>query len=174
MATYNASNASVLVFTFKEGLLSRVAHDLQLSVRDFTIELDESSFAVQAAVDPASLRVVCCMKRGVEAPGTLSAGDKQKVIEYTNKDVLHPRQHRTIGFRSTSVHKAGDGFVVDGILSLHGVHKAISTRVTRAGGGYTTSFDINQPDYGIEPFSAMFGAMKVKPVVRVKVTVPAS
>ncbi len=52
-------NARITVFTFKQGLLSRVAHDLKIAVDD--VELDEQ---LNATIDPRSLRVVCAMKKG--------------------------------------------------------------------------------------------------------------
>jgi hypothetical protein len=170
MATFNASNAELLVFTFKEGLLSKVAHDLKLTIGDFTIDFDEARSAISASAKADSLAVVCCMKKGREVPGTLSDGDKAKVLEYTRRDVLHPARHDTISFTSSSVQPVNGGYTVEGTLSLHGVVRAISVRVSQDGGALTASFDLDQRDYGIKPFSALLGAMKVKPVVTIKVT----
>ncbi len=174
MAIYNASNTELNVYAFKAGLLSKIAHDLKLKFEHFQIDFDQDNFSIEASVDPASIAVVCCMKKGVEARGALSAADKKKILEYTYKDVLHSKRHTSISFRSSSVDKAGKGYTVQGTLSLHGVGRHIAARVTRAGDKLTTRFDINQPDYGIKPFSAMLGALKIKPVVTVEITVPVS
>ena len=53
MARYDASNAKVQVFTFKDGLLSAMAHDLKLEVTRF--ELDSEGVST---FDAGSLRVV--------------------------------------------------------------------------------------------------------------------
>jgi hypothetical protein len=38
--------------------------------------------------------------------------------------------------------------------------------------GTTAEFSFDQRDFGLKPYSAMLGTLKVKPVVRVKVTLP--
>ena len=55
MPRYDASSAKVLVFTFKEGLLSAAAHDLKLEVTKFTVDVEGTS--VRAEFDATSLRV---------------------------------------------------------------------------------------------------------------------
>src|SRR6266498_3740801 len=71
MPTYDAQRAQCLVFTFKEGMLSALAHDLKLQVNQMTIDVDEKARAIDARFDAKSLRVVTVMKKGVEAPGEL-------------------------------------------------------------------------------------------------------
>ena len=63
MARHDASTAEVLVFTFKEGLLSPLAHDLKLRVTRFSLEVAETSDSVAAEFDPRSLVVLTAMKQ---------------------------------------------------------------------------------------------------------------
>jgi hypothetical protein len=69
MPRYDASSAKVLVFTFKEGLLSAAAHDLKLEVTKFTVDVEGTS--VRAEFDATSLRVVTPMKDGRENDGSI-------------------------------------------------------------------------------------------------------
>ncbi len=172
MPTYDARTSECHVFTFKEGLLSKVAHDLKLEFKRFSIELENDSPSLRATVDPSSLQVVCVMKNGREAPGTLSERDKATVLKYTRKDVLHPERHPEISFQSTSMEPSHEGFRVTGTLTLHGVSRSIQAAVVRDGDRLTTTLEIHQPDYGIKPFSAMMGTMKVKPDVTVRIAIP--
>ena len=66
MPTYGPRDAEVLVFTFKHGLLSAMAHDLKLRATSFEVEVDEEHRRVRAKFDPASLRVVSAMRDGNE------------------------------------------------------------------------------------------------------------
>jgi len=66
----------------------------------------------------------------------------------------------------------GEGYAVEGELTLVGRSRPVSARVTRAGAQLVTEVRLNQPDFGIKPFSAMFGTLKIQPHVIVRLTVP--
>ena len=66
MIEYDASSAQCLVYSFKEGLLSKLAHDLKHRVTRFSVRVDEQTRAVEAEIDARSLRVECVMNDGVE------------------------------------------------------------------------------------------------------------
>ncbi len=162
MTTYDQSNAECRVFTFKEGLLSAVAHDLELDVSRFSVEVSEDGTSISATFDASSLRVVDAMVDGQRSPGAVSAKDKQKIESNILDAVLHSKKHPQIRFESTSVSDAS----VVGKLELHGRSREL--RLARDGDTVTAT--IHQPDYGIEPFSAMFGALKIKPNVEVRLS----
>jgi polyisoprenoid-binding protein YceI len=150
---FDERSASVHVFTFKDGLLSAVAHDLELRFERFTIEASES--AVKATFDLASLRVVRAVP---DAMPRAFHGEIEKNIE---RDVLQTRKFPEATFVSTSI--AHDEVV--GTLTLHGVAREV--RVVRSGmGGHAR---IDQRAFGIKPFSAMMGTLKIKPEVRIEV-----
>jgi hypothetical protein len=67
---------------------------------------------------------------------------------------------------------AGDGFAIAGTLSLHGRQKRVAGTAVRTGGKLCLELTLHQPDFGIKPYSAMLGTLKVKPDVRLKITVP--
>lgn len=172
MPTYDSTAASCHVLTFKEGMLSAIAHDLRIRVERFTIEIDEAGEHIEARFEADSLRVDCAMKDGREAHGTLSDGHKRDIESNIAKDVLHTRRHPTIVFRSTRIHGEGDERSIEGILGLHGVERPVKTTARRVQGRWTAEVSIHQPDFGIAPYRAMLGTLKVKPVVRVRVSVP--
>ena len=171
MATFNASDATVTVYTFKDGLLSKVAHDLQVSATSFSINADTQNISAQ--LDPRSFRVDHCMKQGKPAHGTLSAGDKKKIEGNIVKDVLNSRRFPQITFVSTEVTKDGDNFSIKGELSLHGKKRSLNISARRQGDRLCAEFWIHQPDFGIRSFKALMGAIKVKPDVKIVVSTPA-
>lgn len=171
MARYDASTATCHVFTYKEGLLSKLAHDLKIEVTSFTI--DASADAIEASFDPRSLRVACCMKDGREAPGTLSDRNKRTIEDSIAKDVLNAKRHPKITFTSTRIDPRDDGgFDIQGDLALHGARRPVSLRVTREGGALQTRVRLHQPDFGIKPYQAMMGTLKIKPAVEVTLSLP--
>jgi len=128
---------------------------------------------VRAELEAGSLRVVCAMKDGRERPGTLSADDRAKVEENLAKDVLHVRKHPTIRFESRRVERTDAGARVSGELTLHGVTRPLTVQARREGDAWVVETTLHQPDWGIKPFRAALGALKVKPDVRVRLRVPA-
>ena len=172
MLCYDGPPARCLVFTFKEGLLSKVAHDLMLRVRNFRIDLDPEGLAVSARFDACSVEAVCAMRDGKEAPGLLADKDLRDIEGRMAKDVLRPAQHPEIRFRSTSAEPADEGYLVQGVLSLRGRQRRIRFHARPEGDLLVAEARVDQPTFGIKPYSALLGALKVKPVVRVRFELP--
>lgn len=160
------------VLTFKEGLLSRVAHDLKLRVHRFGVDGDASTRRLTATADPASLRVVCAMLAGRESPATLSASDCRKIDQSIATDVLEATRHPTIRFQSEPITVDGDKARIDGVLTLHGVSRPLHLDATRTDGTWYARVALHQPDFGIRPFTALMGTLRVRPEVTVVLRIP--
>lgn len=172
MPSYDASNAECFVFTFKEGLLSPVAHDLRLRVTRFSIEVAASQGTVVASFDTNSLSVDCPMKDGVENPNALSAADKAKIAGQIREDVLNATKHPQATFRSNAVSARTDGgYDVSGELELHGVTQALTVATHLVDGRQQLELELHQPDFGIVPFRALLGTLKIRADVTIRVTV---
>lgn len=167
MARFDAASAQVSVFTFKEGLLSAVAHDLELRLTRFTIE--EAEGQLTADFDAASLRVVCAMKDGRPSPGTLPAFAHGEIEKNAAADVLDVRRHPRIAFVTSEVR---DDAVV-GQLTLRGETRRVEGRRRDEAGRRVAEFRLDVRDFGIKPFSAMLGTLKLKPEVVARVSLPA-
>jgi hypothetical protein len=172
MARYDAYNSECLLFSFKDGLLARLAHDLKLQVERFSIEVDDTTHQIKAAFDPSSIAVVCAMADGRDNPSTLSKGDKKKIYDNVTKDVLKTRKHPEIRFDSSNVVQRGEGFAVEGTLQIQGKSRTVQTRIRPDGDRWVAELSVHQPDFGIKPFTAALGALKVKPDVIVRLSVP--
>ncbi|MCA9649396.1 MAG: YceI family protein [Myxococcales bacterium] len=171
MPRFDASSARCEVLTFKEGLLSAVAHDLCLRVERFTIELHDDE-SIEARFEAGSLRVEHAMKDGRPAPGTLSDRQRREIEGNIVDDVLHAKRHPEIGFRSTRVQGEGDERRIEGTLRLHGQERPLRLLARRSDGRWTAEVELHQPDFGIKPYSAMLGTLKIRPQVRVRVSLP--
>lgn len=159
------------VFTYREGLLSSLGHDLELVVTRFEARVDEGARAVDARFDAASLRVVRALRDGVET--TLSERDRQTIEDNLRRHVLESARHPEIGYRSARVVDVDGGFDLDGRLTLHGTERPVAVSLRRAGDRYVGEVPLHQPDFGIRPYSALLGAIKVKPGVVVRLDFPA-
>jgi hypothetical protein len=55
---------------------------------------------------------------------------------------------------------------------MYGKSRNIQTSVRSDGDRWVAEVKIHQPDFGIKPYTAALGALKVKPDVVVRVSVP--
>jgi hypothetical protein len=168
VSRYGPPSAEVLVLVRREGLLSAVGHDVALRVGRFEIEVDEGAppTALRARFDPSSLEVVSAIRGDREVPG-LSAADRQQ-IERNVHDVLRPDLHPAITFSAVTGPDTATGE-----LTLHGVTRRLSVPWRVEGGRRLAEIRLDQRDFGIPPFRALMGTLKVKPVVVVRVRLPA-
>lgn len=186
------SNTNCQIFTFKEGLLSAIAHDLRLVVERCSIDLTTGSEAVSSGVqggspdgagtqvviaitatfDPRSIRVVCAQRDGQDQPSALSAAQRAEIDRHIQQDVLHTDRYPEVRFVSTKVTPRAGAYDVQGELSLHGQQRAMAASVRRQGERWLCEVRLNQPDFGIKPFSAALGTLRVRPDLLVTVAVP--
>jgi polyisoprenoid-binding protein YceI len=173
MIRLGPSIARCHVLTFRDGLLARFGHDLELAVTRFDIRVNDAARSVDASFDAASLRVVRVLRDGAELAGALSDADRRTIEDDLRRVVLETGKHPEIRFRSTRVADVTNGFDVTGRLALHGQEREIVVPLRRAEDRYDAAVTIHQPDFGIAPYSAMLGALRVKVDVIVRLSVPA-
>jgi YceI-like domain len=166
MTRFRADTATCEVFTFREGVLAAVGHDLKLRLERFEIEADGKS--VRARFDPASLRVVAAMRGGREDPAALSERDRRDIERTSAREVLEAQRFPEIAFDSNEVRPDA----VRGTLSLHGRELSGEFAVRRAEGRAVAEVELDVRRFGIRPYTAMLGALRVSPRVRVVVTTP--
>ena len=172
MSSYDASNAECLVFAFKEGLLSRAAHDLEIRVGRFEIDVDDASRAIVASFDPNSLRLVNAYPDGRAQPEALSEDEVQKIHDHIVGDILRPREFPELRFVSSAVEVTDDGFRVSGELTLHGETRELRADVHEQEERWVAEVPLDQTDFGIKPFRAALGTIRIKAGVLVRVSVP--
>jgi polyisoprenoid-binding protein YceI len=164
MKRVDESTAEVLVFTFKEGLLSAMAHDLKLKVGHFSIELDGQALA--ATFDPTSLKVVTTRKDGKDAEGLLPTMLYSEIEKNAREDVLNVKKFTSIRFAAV----LGQDEVA-GQLTLHGTTRPVSCKRSETATHELAETWIDVRDFGIKPYKAMLGTLKVQPRVQVIVQV---
>lgn len=173
----------ILLFTFKEGLLSRVAHDLRLHVEHFTITRDDEH--ITARIEPASLVVDGVMHGARLDPDGLGPRDRSKITQTIRTDILRTRQHPNIEFRgrlelpelsgrdrpreqSSGRPGPAEPLRCVGELWLMGVRRPLTILARREGTRVRASFDVQPSDFGIAPYKALAGAIRLQDRARVE------
>jgi hypothetical protein len=157
---FGPDNATLIVKTKRTGAASKAGHDLVIEVTSWSATLDpDADPALTLTADPHSLRVI-------EGSGGIQAleDDDMAGIEQTiREEVLTATP---IEFRSSSV----EGGRVEGELELAGESHPISFELAAGEDGrFTGSATVKQSGWGMKPYSALFGTLKVADEVEVSV-----
>jgi hypothetical protein len=138
----------------------------------FIIELAGEEHFINARFDAESLRVDCALVDGSERPDLLSAKNREEIDKSIIREVLETDKYKEIFLISSSITKENSDYLVRGSLTLHGTAQEISFEVRTEGNYYTADVWLRLTDFGIKPFSAFFGAIKVKPSILIRVMIP--
>jgi len=147
-------------------------------VGEFSVQVDPANASVRAQFKADSLRVLGTPAEvdDGEAPGIggLSARDKSKIEQNLQKKVLETHRFAVISFESTAVSlRAGHNEAqVRGKLSMHGVEREIRVAVQPGAQESVARVRLHQPDFGIAPFRALMGALKVGAHVDIELRLP--
>lgn len=158
--------------TLRDGLASQAGHDLTMEAARWSGEL-----VVGDDLAPASLEVRIDMGSLVVREGTgglkpLSDRDKRE-IAVTARKVLGADRNPEAVFSATAFEPAAQGGgVITGTLALAGRSRPLRLNVTQPGPGeYRATASVAQSDFGIKPYSAFLGSLKVRDGVEVQVEV---
>ena len=99
----------------------------------------------------------------------LSDADKDEIKKNIRKVLTSPE----ISFQSSSVKVAGSSATVSGDLTIVGRSEAVDVQLAESGGKIRGNFSVLQTRWGIKPFTAMMGALKVADRVDVEFEVNA-
>lgn len=174
MTRITEREARVRVYTFKEGLLSAVAHDLEIEVGRFFVEWPPDATQLVAELDARSLRVLHALAGGAPNPQALSARDRKKIDDTIAGEILHAERHPTIRFEARVGALEPLPRFEQATLTLGGRRVEVKPVVTRDGEDLLARLTLHQPDFGISPYSAMFGTLKIRPDVVVEARIPAA
>jgi len=170
--TVGPSDGRLQVRTGRQGMASKVGHDLTLEASNWkatvTVDADPANSEVQATIEPRSLEVVAA------TGGAKPVTDKDR--KDIKKNIAGLLGNNSITFQSTSIKAKNDtSITVLGTLSIAGQNRQATLDLAIQPDGssarLTGRVPIVQSDFGVKPFSAMMGALKVRDEVDVDLEV---
>lgn len=151
------ANGTLRVRTGRTGAVARAGHDLLIEVGDWnaTLELAGERTTLSLRADSTTLRVL----EGTGGMMELGDNDKASIVQTIDAEVLGTHD---IEFRSTAVRVDGDRYEISGELTLAGQTGPLSFELDAgSGGSLRASATVKQTDWGIKPYTTLFGALKV-------------
>lgn len=154
-------DAKLTVHTRKAGAAAKAGHNLLIEVNSWkaTIEApaDAASTSLRLSADSGSLEVI----KGEGGIQALGDDEKASIKQSIADDIL---KGGTIEFHSTSVAPGADDgpLEIQGELDLLGTSRPLTFELNvDADGRLTGTAAVKQTDFGIKPYSALFGTLKV-------------
>jgi polyisoprenoid-binding protein YceI len=166
--TLGPDDGRLTIRTGRAGAAAKAGHDLVIEVTGWKAKValgeQPSDARVEVTVDSRSLRV----REGHGGMKALGDDDKDNIRQTIDDEVL---KGTPIAFRSTSV-ASGSGpgeLAITGELSLSGTSRPVTFVLTPGADGIVTAAAaIKQSDWGMKPYSALFGTLKVADEVQLE------
>lgn len=158
-------SGSCRVHTFREGVAQKVGHDLIIDVGRWqaTVEVGEDGTpkSISLEADARSLQVL----EGHRGVKPLTDSDRAEIRGNIDEKIL---QGQPIKFRSNAVDVSDGRMVVHGELTMTGATKPASFELRLDEHGRVSgTLPVTQSQWGIKPYRAFMGALKVRDTVDV-------
>ena len=159
--TFDERNSECHIYTYKEGLLSAVAHDLKILMARFEIKV-QADQSIEARFWPDTCEVLGAVdSQGQRLPNALKDKDLKQIKKNIQKDVLHTRKHPVISFR---------GYInetsIKGQLELKGKRNTVvgelSSDDREDSSTLLITFQLKPSQWGIAPYKALLGAIRLQ------------
>ncbi|MDQ1033137.1 polyisoprenoid-binding protein YceI [Streptomyces umbrinus] len=165
------STARLLIRTGRAGLGRRAGHDLTIEAVRWSGEAvlvigDPDSSSVSVTVETGSLKV----REGTGGLKALTDADRAE-IERTlaKRALLYTAEHPTITFRSTRVAGTPQSFEITGDLTIKGRSHPVTVHGKGSGDGLLRGWaTVTQSTWGIKPYAAFLGALRLADEVRME------
>jgi polyisoprenoid-binding protein YceI len=165
----------IVLRTFRDGLAATAGHDLIIDLPrwsgELTVDDDKAPTALEARIDIGALTV----REGSGGLKPLTDRDRREIAGNARR-LLGTDQHPEAVFTATRFELTGDSGVVEGTLAIRGLERPLRMQLTQTEPGkYRGTGTVVQSAYGIKPYTAFFGALKVRDAVEIEVeaSVPA-
>lgn len=158
----------LLVKTARTGLGAKAGHDLTIEVTGWrgSVVIDTASPArssVALEADVGSFEV----REGTGGVKPLTDADRADIKETLRGKILNSQRHPAITFASRRVSGTAEAFSIDGDLTIAGVTHPVTVEGQLANGHARGSAIVVQSRWGIKPFSAFLGALRLRDEVEI-------
>lgn len=169
---FGADTGRVLIRTYRTGLGSRAGHDLTIEVTAWQgtaqVGADAATSSVALRVDAESFEV----REGRGGIKPLTDADRAE-IRKTIRELLDITRYPAITFDSTALGGAPHDLSANGQLTIRDATHPITAHgsIKEASGEprLRATAEVVQSQWGIKPYSAFFGALKLRDAVDIEV-----
>ena len=159
----------LLIRTARTGLGARAGHDLTLEVTQWrgSVALDTASPASSAVAVEAEVSSIE-VREGTGGVKPLTDSDRAEIRRTLSGKILQAGRYPTVNFQSTLVGGSPEAFWIEGDLTIMGSTQPVTVHGSLAGGRARGAATVTQSRWGIKPYSAFFGALRLRDEVEVE------
>lgn len=166
---FGPERGRVLVRTSRTGLGRRAGHDLTIEATRWEAQAavdpaDPGQSSVTAAIEVGALEV----REGTGGIKPLTDGDRADIKATITGKILRTAEHPMITFASTQVTGNPEAFQLTGNLTIMGQAHPVTISGSVAGGRIRGHATVAQTRWGIKPYSAFAGALRLADDVEVE------
>ena len=167
---FGPDQGRIILRTFRDGLAAQAGHDLTIEATRWSGVL-----AVNEDLSPAGLDVRIDMGALVVRDGTggvkpLTDRDRREIAVTARKILASDRHPEAVFAAGGFEPKAGEGGEISGTLTVRGQARPARVHVSQAGADrYHAEAQVIQSEYGIKPYTAFLGALRVRDAIDVAV-----
>lgn len=161
----------LLVRTARTGLGAKAGHDLTIEATRWHGEVTVDATApanagVSLDVEVDSFEV----REGTGGVKPLSDSDRGDIRRNIRQKILHTDRHPSITFRSERVEGTPEAVTVDGDLTIMGRTQPVTVHGSITDDRLHGTATVVQTRWGIKPYTAFLGALKLRDEVEVELT----
>jgi polyisoprenoid-binding protein YceI len=170
--TLGPESGQLLIKTGRTGLGARAGHDLTLEVTRWHAEVtvdsaDTARSSVRVEADAGSFEV----RSGTGGVKPLTDADRAEIKKTIRGKILRTAQYPTITFRSAQVTGTPGSFTIDGDLTITGRTQPVTVHGRLTGDRVQGTAAVEQTRWGIRPYTAFLGALKLSDEVAVEFSI---
>ena len=170
---FGPENGTLLLRTRRTGVASKIGHDLAIELTAWSAEVeipdptDPASGRVEATVDLSTLTV----REGTGGAVPLTDRDRRE-IEGNARRMLQVDRYPTATFEADRITPTATEATVNGTLALRGTQAPVVLHVRQLSSDrWHADANVLQTAFGIKPYSAFLGALKLHDEVSVECVV---
>lgn len=164
---FGPHTAELLVHTRRTGAAAKAGHDLVIEVGSWSGTVEVGAGAGEAAVELSADGGSLHVREGTGGMQALGEDDRANIEQTIDDEVL---KRTPIAFRAHKSPVDADRIRVRGDLELAGQTRPVEFELRLADDGHLSGgATVRQSEWGIKPYSALFGTLKVVDEVRVTI-----
>jgi polyisoprenoid-binding protein YceI len=170
---FGADTGRMLIRTYRTGLGSQAGHDLTIEV---TVWQGTAQVGADAATSFVALRVDADSFEVREGRGgikPLTDADRADIRKTIREEVLNTARYPAITFGSTALRGTQQELSADGQLTIRDATRPVTVRgsIEQSSGEprLRATAEVVQSQWGIKPYSAFLGALKLRDAVIIDV-----
>ncbi|WP_425307617.1 YceI family protein [Ammonicoccus fulvus] len=168
---FGAEDTDLLVHTTCDGAAARLGHNLTLVFTSWRAVLargdEPAASSLEVTVDLDSLDI----RDSSGGVKPMTDNDRAEIKRNAAKS-LRTREHPQLRFVTTEITGSWSAGEITGDVTLNGTTSAATFQVVALNGGFRLGGELKQSAFGIKPYSAMMGTLRLSDSVLLEVHLP--